>query len=91
MPRWRAGLRYDSLSADNTVATPAPGNASSDLLTDTSYDPRRSSAMVDFSNSEFSRVRVQYNRDESRPGGEKDDQFFVQYIMSIGSHPAHQF
>jgi hypothetical protein len=91
MPRWRAGVRYDSLSADNTVATPAPGNASSDLLTDTSYDPRRSSAMVDFSNSEFSRIRVQYNRDESRPAGEKDDQYFVQFIYSLGAHPAHQF
>jgi hypothetical protein len=91
MPRWRAGLRYDWLHAANTVAAPAPGNASSDVLTDNSYDPQRESAMVDFSNSEFSRIRVQYNLDASRPGGDKDDQFFVQFIYSLGSHPAHQF
>lgn len=88
VPRWRAGLRYDRLSSDNSV----PGNAGEfDGLADNSYDPQRTSAMVDFSNSEFSRIRLQYNRDETRPGSETDDQVFVQYIMSLGSHPAHQF
>ncbi|MGQ0586852.1 MAG: TonB-dependent receptor [Gammaproteobacteria bacterium] len=88
MPRWRAGLRYDRLEADNTVANNPAGEfdtlAGDDAAT-------RISAMLDFSNSEFSRIRVQYSRDESRPGGEEDDQFFVQYIMSLGSHAAHQF
>jgi hypothetical protein len=91
VPRWRAGLRYDWMRSDNTLATPAVGNPSSDRLTDNSYDPQRTSAMVDFSNSEFSRIRVQYNLDASRPGGDKDDQFFVQFVYSLGSHPAHQF
>jgi len=88
MPRWRIGARYDRLEADNTVVNNPAGEF--DTLADEDA-ATRVSTMVDFSNSEFSRVRVQYNRDESRPGGEKDDQFFVQYIMSIGSHPAHQF
>ena len=91
MPRWRAGARYDWMRSDNTVAAPAPGNAASDALTDTSHDPRRESVMVDFSNSEFSRIRAQYNHDETRPGGVKDDQLFLQFIYSLGSHPAHQF
>jgi hypothetical protein len=85
--RWRVGLRYDRLRADNRVATPDPAFdtlASGDAA-------QRWSAMADFSNSEFSRLRVQYNRDESRPGGESDDQFVVQYVVSIGAHPAHQF
>jgi hypothetical protein len=87
IPRWRLGLRYDRLKADNTLATPDPAF---DTLADEDA-ATRTSVMVDFSNSEFSRLRAQYNRDESRPGGEADDQFFVQYIMSLGSHAAHQF
>jgi hypothetical protein len=94
VPRWRAGVRYDRLKARNTLANTVLGaGAAGDefdhfLENDTA---QRYSTMVDFSNSEFSRIRVQYNRDETRPGGVKDDQFFVQYIMSIGAHPAHQF
>jgi hypothetical protein len=87
IPRWRAGLRYDRLAADNDVATPDPAFAT---LADEDA-AQRWSAMVDFSNSEFSRLRLQYNRDETRPGGESDDQWLVQYVVSIGSHPAHQF
>ena len=87
MPRWRAGLRYDRLKADNTIATPDPAF---DTLADGDA-AQRWSAMADFSNSEFSRLRLQVSRDESRPGGETDDQFFVQYVMSLGAHPAHQF
>lgn len=91
MPRWRAGFRYDWLSSDNQVAIPAPGQHASDVLADNSLDPQRGSAMLDFSNSEFSRIRVQYNRDATRPGNVKDDQFFVQFIYSLGAHPAHRF
>jgi len=90
MPRWRTGVRYDALHSNNTVGAPTPGTALA-TLADNSYDPKRASVMVDFSNSEFSRIRLQYNRDESRPANEKDDQFFVQFIYSLGSHPAHQF
>jgi hypothetical protein len=45
--------------------------------------------MADFSNSEFSRVRLQLNRDDSGP--ETDDQIVLQYIMSLGAHGAHRF
>jgi hypothetical protein len=85
--RWRGGLRYDRLKADNTLGTPDPAFAT---LADESA-AQRWSAMVDFSNSEFSRLRVQYSRDQSRPGDEADHQFVVQYFVSIGAHPAHQF
>lgn len=89
VPRWRIGARYDRLESDNTVANNPGGEF--DVLVDESYTPQRTSAMLDFSNSEFSRVRIQYSRDETRPGDESDDQFFLQYIMSMGSHPAHPF
>ncbi|MGH8530649.1 MAG: TonB-dependent receptor [Nevskiales bacterium] len=88
IPRWRVGLRYDSLSADNKLSNNPLGQF--DILDD-SDDPERVGVMLDYSRSEFSRIRLQYNRDESRPRGEKDDQFYVQYIYSLGSHPAHQF
>jgi len=85
MPRWRTGVRYDEVKADavsaalqNTVLNPA------------GHKPKRESAMIDFSNSEFSRVRLQYNRDQSRPDT-VDNQVFLQYIMSIGAHGAHRF
>lgn len=90
MPRWRLGLRYDRLSADNEVANPAVGTPL-ETLADMSSDPERWSLMTDFSNSEFSRLRLQYNRDESRPGAEQDNQWLLQYIHSLGAHSAHQF
>ena len=48
------------------------------------------SLMLDWAPSEFSRLRAQYNRDNSRPGG-ADDQWSLQYIMSLGAHGAHAF
>jgi hypothetical protein len=90
VPRWRVGLRYDRLSASNDVDAPLPGTSLA-LLADDGSDPERWSGMIDFSNSEFSRLRLQVSRDESRPDGESDTQVFLQYIFSMGSHPAHQF
>lgn len=83
-PRWRVGLRYDGLSSDNLVS-----GISSALPLDATHDPSRWTTMVDFSNSEFSRFRLQLNRDESTP--ETDDQVFLQYTMSLGAHGAHRF
>ena len=88
--RWRVGLRYDRLSANNRVDTPVAGTSLATLADDGDH-PQRVSAMLDFSNSEFSRIRVQYNRDESRPDDKADNQILVQYIFAMGSHPAHQF
>jgi hypothetical protein len=49
----------------------------------------RSSVMVDYSPSEFSRLRLQYTNDNDLSNA--DDQWFLQYIMSLGAHGAHQF
>jgi hypothetical protein len=84
-PQWGVGIRYDALAADNVVGgvtTPIP------LMQDT-FKPKRITAMVDFWNSEFSTLRLQYARDESNPVG--DNQFTLQYIMSMGAHGAHTF
>ncbi len=46
--------------------------------------------MLDWSPSEFSRIRLQFARDRSRQGA-TDNQVFLQYIMSLGAHGAHKF
>lgn len=74
IPLWRVGVRYDSLD---------PGAASP-------FNPRKWTAMVDWSPSEFSRVRLQFARDYSRMGL-ADNQIFLQYIVSMGAHGAHKF
>lgn len=85
-PRWRAGLRHDRLNG-GTVTIGASNLANVQTF---QYDPRRSSAMLDYSPSEFSRIRLQFSRDESRQGA-VDSQWFVQYVYSLGSHGAHKY
>ncbi len=84
MPQWRAGMRYARLDADD------PGSAFSGTSLDTlGVSPKIYAAMLDWSNSEFSRLRLQYSRDDSdiKPV----DRFYLQYIMSLGAHGAHRF
>jgi hypothetical protein len=54
------------------------------------YNPTRNTLVTDWSPSEFSRIRLQLARDNSR-SGQPDNQVFVQYIMSLGAHGAHKF
>ncbi len=82
-PRWRVGMRYDRLEASNNVAIVGPNPLA------TTHDPSRVSVMSDFSNSEFSRLRLQFNRDRSAPAA--DNQIVFQYLMSLGAHGAHRF
>ena len=85
MPRWRAGTRYSRLSSGETeLGLNAASLQAADL------HPERWSLMTDFSPSEFSRFRLQYNRDEALVG-DTDDQVILQYIMSLGPHGAHRF
>ncbi|OWW20691.1 hypothetical protein [Noviherbaspirillum denitrificans] len=91
-PTWRVGLRYDRLDS----GTPGVGLVDSGTLTAAdfrqlaSFNPSRVSAMVDWSASEFSRLRLQIARDKSRPET-TDNQIFLQYIMNVGAHGAHAF
>ena len=83
-PRWRLGLRWDQLSSDD------PGEAFDGThLMPLAHDPHRYSIMADWSNSEFSRLRLQYTLDQA--GFEDDRQWGLQYIFSIGAHGAHAF
>lgn len=91
-PRWRAGLRYDSLdSGDTRIATlPGgllPGFAFPELRSAT---PTRTSVMLDWNLSEFSRLRAQFAWDRARLDA-SDQQLFLQYLYSLGAHGAHKF
>jgi hypothetical protein len=85
MPMWRVGYRYDRLDA-GSVGVDSP--AQFPILAP--YNPTKHSVMVDWSPSEFSRIRLQLARDYSRMG-EPDNQVFLQYIVSLGAHGAHTF
>ncbi|MDR2689433.1 MAG: OprO/OprP family phosphate-selective porin [Azoarcus sp.] len=84
-PNWRAGLRYDRLDSGRQFLGDNPAGIEIEH-----YQPRRVSAMVDYSWSEFSRLRLQLSRDRAMPGV-IDNQVMLQYVMSLGSHGAHKF
>jgi hypothetical protein len=85
LPAWRVGARYSQLVSPD-VPTGLVGSA----LDARGYNPVTYSFMTDWSNSEFSRIRLQYNLEELSQG-EEDNQFIVQYIMSLGAHGAHKY
>lgn len=84
-PQWRIGARYSELEAANT-----PAGLAGSALDANGHDPYTYTAMVDWTNSEFSRLRLQYNYEELSQNQE-DNQIMLQYIMSIGAHAAHKY
>ena len=75
-PRWRIGARYSQLYSPEDSGI--------------EHDPYAVAVMSDWSNSEFSRLRLQYNYEKL---GEdlSDNQILLQYIMGIGAHGAHKY
>jgi hypothetical protein len=92
MPMWRVGARYDRLDS----GSPRIGQVASGALSAADFPilqsarPSRTSLMLDWSPSEFSRLRLQLGADRSNPAA-TDRQLFLQYIMSLGAHGAHSF
>jgi hypothetical protein len=84
MPYWRVGYRYDLLNPGS------PDYLGTSDLSHPGFKPSRHSLMVDYSPSEFTRLRLQYTRDLSIIG-QDDNQWYVQYIFSLGTHGAHTF
>ena len=93
LPRWRGGLRYDALDS----GSPFIGLVESGALAPDAFpalfaaSPERVTLMFDWNPSEFSRIRAQYAWDEARDDGERDGQFFLQYLYGIGAHGAHKY
>ena len=92
LPRWRAGARYDSLDSGNPriglIESGALGRDELSLLAPAS--PSRTTLMLDWSPSEYSRLRAQYAWDDARDA-DTDEQLFLQYIYALGAHGAHKF
>jgi len=92
MPRWRVGARYDQLDSGTMSYQPITDGSISreDLQLLQNHKPKRYTAMVDFSTSEFARFRLQYEYDEVRY--DLTDQLITfQYVVSLGAHGAHKF
>jgi hypothetical protein len=85
LPQWRIGARYSQLNAGD-IPTGLTGSA----LDDEGHNPWAATTMIDWTNSEFSRVRAQFSHEEVADG-QQDNQFTLQYIMSLGAHGAHNY
>jgi hypothetical protein len=85
MPYWRVGARYDRLD---------PGHVdygtNAAFLESPAFHPERYTLMVDYTPSEFSRVRLQWGQSKTQ-AGVTDNQLFLQYILTLGAHGAHKF
>jgi hypothetical protein len=83
--RWRVGARYDALEllADRFEQA--------GIEPDLGDTPWRATAAVEFNPSEFTRIRVQYNHDESGRDGRSNDEAILQFLFGIGAHAAHTF
>ncbi|NEX23071.1 TonB-dependent receptor [Thiorhodococcus mannitoliphagus] len=84
-PKWALGLRYDVLGLTNEVS----GDR------DESYGSSdRWTVDLTWSLSEFSQLRAQYARNDilvAENEREHFDAFYLQFIVSLGSHGAHSF
>lgn len=94
LPAWRVGARYDAIEADNTlVELEANGIDLAEFLDDTGFDNTdtisRETWMLDYSRSEFSRLRFQYSYSDLPD--DRDELFLIQYTMSLGAHGAHRY
>lgn len=86
LPRWRAGLRWEQVGLTNKSEFPDGTSVSYD-------DSYRVAGMLDFTPTEFSRIRFQANQgDYLLDRGNQDVwQIFMQLMVSLGAHGAHKF
>jgi hypothetical protein len=86
LPRWRAGVRWEQAGLTNE--TELPTGATESLGTSD-----KASAMLDFTPTEFSRIRLQANQGtyETEEGSEDVTEVYVQWMVSLGAHGAHKF
>jgi hypothetical protein len=87
---WEIGVRYDLLMQNDVSLSGVDQHMPSNLP--------RYSAMIEYNPTEFSRLRLQFDRDESRyvqaSGGwsrQPYTQIILQANLTIGAHGAHAF
>ena len=83
--RWRIGARYDVMDLFKKDF----------ILSGTQQDlgkqPWRATGALEFNPSEFTRIRLQYARDESARDGKANNELYFQMQLGIGAHAAHSF
>ncbi len=86
LPRWRAGLRWEQVGLINQSDLP-------DGTSESYGSSYRAGPMLDFTLSEFSRIRLQANRGsyKTNEGTEDVTEVFIQWMISLGTHGAHKF
>lgn len=85
LPQWKTGIRYSRLDT-TTVAKSLMGSP----LEADGFNPNAWALMLQWDNSEFSRIRLQFNREELARGN-TDNQILLNYTMSLGAHGAHNY
>ncbi|MEW6518231.1 MAG: hypothetical protein AB1461_02345 [Thermodesulfobacteriota bacterium] len=83
--RWRFGTRFDMLEL---FADSFRRQGEEQELGDT---PWRGTGAIEFNPSEFTRIRLQYNHDESSRDGRSNDEAILQFLFGIGAHAGHSF
>ena len=86
LPRWRTGLRWEQVGLTNKSEFPDGTRENYD-------DSYRIAGMLDFTPTEFSRLRLQVNKGEYEleTGNEDFWQVYMQLMISLGTHGAHKF
>lgn len=85
LDRWRFGVRYDGLELF------ADSFEQAGIEQDLGETPWRATAALEFNPSEFTRIRLQYNHDESGRDGRSNNEAILQFVFGIGAHAAHAF
>jgi hypothetical protein len=84
VPQWRVGLRFETLESD-----PLGAEFNTTVLDTLNHSPKQVSLMFDWTNSEFSRLRLQYSQDKAST--DNADLWMLQYIAAFGAHGVHSF
>lgn len=82
--QWRLGLRTSKLDP-NHISEPFINS----ILDPKSNSPKQHSLMLDWTNSEFSRIRLQFDNNELN--NQQENVWILQYIAAFGAHGAHGF
>ena len=83
--RWRTGARYDRLEIFGDIFT------IDGVHQHFGPKPWRATGTLEFNPTEFSTIRAQYTHDRSDSGGRVNNEGLVQFIFTVGAHPAHTF
>jgi hypothetical protein len=82
--QWRVGVRSSALHSSQL-----PTQFDGSILDRLNHRPTQQSLMLDWSNSEFSRIRLQYDANDL--DGTANNVWLLQYIAAFGAHGAHSY